>query len=490
MRILYLDLDTLRPDHLGCYGYHRDTSPNIDWIASEGTRFDNYYASDAPCLPSRAALMSGRLGIHNGAIGHGGKNAELRPDGALRSFQDRLSRETLPAICKEAGLHTAYIGGFGERHSLWTFYAGFREIHDTGMGGMESAEDVTPTALEWIANNATRDNWYLQINYWDPHTPYRAPEDFGNPFENDPLPAWITEEKIQAHRRQPGPHGAQDIAMFSNAVNPRFPRHPGEVKDMRGMRTMIDGYDCGVRYMDGHIGELLNAFRKAGVLDDMAIIVSSDHGENLGEIGMYAEHGTADQITCRIPMIFRWPGGQKGRVDKGLHYNIDLAPTLAELFGIAPKPRWDGQSYAQTILTGADTGRSELVLSQCCHGCQRSVRFGPYLYIRTYHDFFHLFPREMLFNVELDPHEERDIANEAPDVVREAAYRLLNWQDKMMATMERPYTSDPLWEVIQEGGPFHARGNLPRYCERLKQSGRERHIAELKNRHPREFENA
>jgi len=77
-------------------------------------------------------------------------------------------------------------------HSAYWFYAGFHEVHDTAMGGMESAEHVTPTALEWIEKNASGDNWYLHVNYWDPHTPYRVPEAFGNPFEKDPLPAWLT----------------------------------------------------------------------------------------------------------------------------------------------------------------------------------------------------------------------------------------------------------------------------------------------------------
>lgn len=71
MRVLYIDIDTLRPDHLGCYGYHRDTSPNIDRIAVQGVRFDNCYASDVPCLPSRTAPISGRFRIHTGVIVHG-----------------------------------------------------------------------------------------------------------------------------------------------------------------------------------------------------------------------------------------------------------------------------------------------------------------------------------------------------------------------------------------------------------------------------------
>ena len=96
MRILYLDLDTLRPDHLGCYGYHRNTSPNIDRIAAQGVRFDNCYCSDAPCLPSRAALMTGRFGIHTGVVGHGGTCADLRLDGPDRGFRDRLR----PPACR------------------------------------------------------------------------------------------------------------------------------------------------------------------------------------------------------------------------------------------------------------------------------------------------------------------------------------------------------------------------------------------------------
>ena len=77
MRILYVDIDTLRPDHLGCYGYDRATSPNIDAVARDAVRFTDCYCSDAPCLPSRAALMTGRFGIHTGCVGHGGTNAEM-----------------------------------------------------------------------------------------------------------------------------------------------------------------------------------------------------------------------------------------------------------------------------------------------------------------------------------------------------------------------------------------------------------------------------
>ncbi|MGB9620500.1 MAG: sulfatase, partial [Armatimonadota bacterium] len=405
MRILFLDLDTLRADHLGCYGYHRNTSPNIDAVARQGVRFTNYHCSDAPCLPSRAALFSGRFGIHTGVVGHGGTAADMRLEGSPRGFRDRLDREALPHLFRRAGMKTVTVSPFGERHGAYWFYAGFNEMYNTGKGGLESAEDITPTVLEWIKSNAYRDNWFLHVNYWDPHTPYRAPLDWGNPFENDPIPAWLTEETLARHRAMVGPHGPREINMYDNHVSPKWPRHLGEIKDMRDLKKLIDGYDCGIRYMDEHIGRIFAVLDEQGVFDDVAIIISSDHGENLGELGLYAEHATADSITCRIPMIIRWPGGKVGYVDEGLHYNLDLAPTLAELLGQQPLPAWDGRSYAPAILEGRSCGREYLVVSQCAHTCQRGVRFGDWLYIRTYHDFFHLYPDEMLFNLKQDPYE-------------------------------------------------------------------------------------
>ena len=227
MRILFLDLDTLRPDHLGCYGYHRNTSPNIDSIAKQGVRFNNYFCSDAPCLPSRAALMSGRFGIHTGVVGHGGTAADMRLEGGPRGFRDRMAWDSIPSFLKKGGLRTVSISPFAERHSAWWFYSGFNEMHNTGKGGSESAEEITPTVLKWIDRNAAEDNWFLHVNYWDPHTPYRAPADFGNPFKDDPIPDWITQQILEEHRSLSSPHGAQEINMYDNQSHPGRPRHPG-----------------------------------------------------------------------------------------------------------------------------------------------------------------------------------------------------------------------------------------------------------------------
>src|SRR5688500_7628519 len=98
MRVLYLDIDSLRSDHLGCYGYHRATSPNIDRLAADGIRFDRCHASDTPCLPSRPAFISGRFGVHTGVVSHGGLTADPSPEGRERGFQSTLGTSSLPSV--------------------------------------------------------------------------------------------------------------------------------------------------------------------------------------------------------------------------------------------------------------------------------------------------------------------------------------------------------------------------------------------------------
>lgn len=472
MRVLLLDLDTLRPDHLGCYGYGRDTSPNIDSIAKDGVRFEQYFCSDAPCLPSRSALMSGMFGIHNGAIGHGGTAAEQKPEGADREMRSCYGQHTFPYIFRKAGFRTVSVSPFAERHSSFWFYSGFQEMYNTGNEGMESAEEVTPTVLDWIERNGTTDNWFLHVNYWDPHTPYRAPKEFGNPFENQPLDTWMTEDILGMHRKDASPHGVRELNMYDDAIDPDFPRFPGEIKDLKDYKAFVDGYDCGIRYMDSHIGLIFDKLKQIGAWDDdLAIIITSDHGENLGELNSYGEHSTADYITCRIPMIIKWKDCIKGHIDHNLHYSLDLAPTMAELFGVEPWEKWDGVSFKDTIFEGKEHKRDYIVLSQCAHVCQRSVLFDHYLYIRTYHDGFHTYDKEMLFDIKNDPYEQYNIAKERPDICHEAAYYLLEWHDEMMSTVSNGV--DPMRTVMLEGGPYHAKGFLKEYAQFLRKTERE-----------------
>lgn len=438
--------------------------------AGNGIRFDQYYCSDAPCLPSRAALVSGMYGIRNGAVGHGGTAADRRCTGPDRSFTDRIDANNFHHIFRKAGMHTTSVSTFAERHSSYWFQAGFHECYNVGSYGGESGEKILPVALDWLQRNRDRDNWFLHVHFWDPHTPYRAPASFGNPFENEQMDTWITEEIFQQHLKHVGPHGINELNMYNDNTNPNFPRMPGKAVDLKGLKQVVDGYDCGISYADYLVGQLIATLKQQGIYDDTAIILTSDHGEDMGELGIYCEHGVADYAVCRIPMIIKWPGGAKGLSDSGLHVSLDMLPTMADLLGVAHCDNWDGQSYADTILEGEEHGRESIVISQMAHVCQRSARFGDWLYMRTYHDGYHLFDREMLYNVREDPHEQHDVKDQHPELCAKGAKIILDWHDEQM--MKSDSQIDPMWTVMKEGGPFHTKGNLDEYLKRLDETGR------------------
>ncbi len=510
MRILYLDLDALNPSHLSCYGYARATSPAIDAIAGDGLRCTNVYCSDAPCLPSRTAFYQGRFGIQTGVVGHGDTAADPKRQGKGRGFRSVYEEESLPRKLQHAGFHTAMVSPFGQRHAAHHFYAGFNEVHNSGGCGADSAELVTPTLHRWLDDHAAQDRWYLHVNFWDIHTYCRVPASFKNPFEKDPLPDYFTQALLDEHIKRPGPHSAQDLGMYEDADVARYPRCPARITDMTTLKQWIDCYDLSIRYVDDCVAVIVEKLKAAGVYEDTVIVISADHGENNGHLGIYGEHGTADHATCNIPFIVRWPNVTKPSVDEGLHYHLDWAPTLLELLGEGKRipDIWDGESFTKTVKDNTPQGRDQLVVSQCAHVCQRSVRFDQgapgsednagsshrWLYMRTYHDGFHPFPKHMLYDLAADPLESHNLAEERPDVVNEASARLLAWHDDQMVKMTE-YASDsvdPLWTVMRESGPFHGSArqfkdfscDFPGYLDRLEKTGRKEGADDLRQRYP------
>ena len=487
MRILYIDIDSLRPDHLGCYGYHRNTSPHIDAVAQESVRFTNVYATDAPCAPSRTALWSGKFGYKTGLVAHGGTAGQPYVEGQSRNFRDQFDATSWMSALRQAGYHTATISSFGERHAVWHWYAGYNEIINPGYGGHDRADQVNPLARDWLTRNGQNDNWFLHVNYWDPHTPYRTPTEFGNPFANDPLPDWLTEEVRQKAWDGFGPHSAQEVHGYGREDDhTRFPRLPENLDTMDAVKQWIDGYDVGIRYADEHIGQLFTLLKEMGIWEDTAVIISADHGENQGELNVWGDHQTADQITCNIPLIIRWPGlTDTPQVNHALHYHFDWAATLVELAGGAVPDSWDGQSFAEAFKGGAENGRNYLITSQGAWACQRGIRFDDYFCLQTYHDGLKEVDPMMLFNIKHDPHEQHNLVSEQPEVVNQALRHLAEWQADMMKTS--PNNVDPLMTVMREGGPFHTRGELPNYIQRLKDTGRAHHAKRLMQRHPDEI---
>jgi len=491
MRILYVDIDSLRADHLGCYGYHRRTSPNIDALAAEGVRFDRLYGSDSPCLPSRSALIFGRFGINNGVVTHGGTAADPFPEGPPRHFQSRSARTTWTRRMRTAGVRSTTISTFGERHSASQWYQGFNEVYNLGTMGFERADQVDEVAQDWLRRNGASDDWFLHVNLWDPHTPYRTPDEYGDPFADEPLPSWLTEDVRAQLWERPGPHSAQEMLGFTPLGALGRPielrRQPSQLSDSDEVRRMFDGYDTGVHYSDHYVGRLINTLADMGLLEETAVIVSADHGEALGELGVCGDHHTADETVNRLPMIIRWPGIEGGRVDEGFRYQIDMAATVLEMLGAKVPDDWDAVSFADGLRSGApDEGRGHVVVGHGAWTCQRAVRFERYLCIRTYHDGYHGYPDVMLFDIEADPHEQQDLADKEPAIVDHALRLLEEWH---VEAMRRSSTGiDPMWTVLREGGPWHTRGHLRDYLTRLRDTGRGSWADDLEAKHGAERE--
>lgn len=484
MRVLFVDIDTLRPDHLGCYGYHRPTSPNIDAVAANGVRFENVYASDVPCLPSRTALVTGTLGIRNGVNNHGGAAADLASRGAQRDFFNQWVTQSLPAALMRAGMRTASISSFPMRHGATWWSGGFMEAMNLMSGvGFERADEVLPGALEWLDRRGARDDWFLHVHLWDPHTPHNVPLSYGNPFADHEPPAWHTEEVRRRNWELSGPHSAQEPWGFTpDEWGPPPPRSPWNLASNDDVRRLFDGYDVGVRYADDAVGALCSKLSDLGVLDETAIWISSDHGEAFGELGVYADHQAADEATARVPAVVSWPGVPPS-VQTGLRYHLDIAATVVDLAGVDRPPTWDGVSVRDAVERGADDpGRDHLVVTQGAWSCQRGVRFGDHLYLRTDHDGFHAhWEPEMLFDVQSDPHEQHDLATSEPGLVHRARQLLDAWVSEQM---DRSFVEvDPLLTILAEGGPLHVRGHLAGYLDRLRATGRAHWIDVLRERH-------
>ncbi|EMA47310.1 sulfatase [Halococcus morrhuae DSM 1307] len=485
MRIIYIDCDSLRPDHLGCYGYDRDTSPTIDTIAERGRRFTNVHASDVPCLPSRTALFTGRFGVHTGVVNHGGLNATVRPRGTARGFNTAFDGyQTWMSSLRHAGLHTALVSLFPQRHGAWHVVDGFDEWHDTH--GYR-ADHVYPYAEEWLEANAESDDWYLHVNFWDPHTPYDTPSEYGDPFADESAPEWLTDEMIADQRESYGTMSARETG------DDDLERTPEELTTREDFKQWADGYDTGIRYMDDYIGRIVEQLEDAGVRDETLFIVSGDHGENLGELNVYGDHQTADAVTSRVPLIMSGPEIEPG-VDDSLRYQLDLPPTVTEYVGGEIPDHWDGRSFVDALngVTDPDSDREFLVFSQGAWACQRGVRWDDWLLVRTYHDGFKDFAPVELYDLSADPHETTNLARENVDVAREGIALLEGWQSARLAESatgtaggnpDAPRAlTDPLVEVLEEGGPFHPRNDIDfdDLIHRLREAGDERHAKKLK----------
>ncbi|MCP4662574.1 MAG: sulfatase-like hydrolase/transferase [bacterium] len=319
--LLLITVDTLRADHLSCYGYPRKTSPIIDQLAAEGVRFDQPAVQWPKTGPSFASIFTATYPKDNHIVRQVGKPVP---------FEFRMLAEVL----KDHGYTTHAVVANGALAGELNYSQGFDTYVETwkfpGAGESERnnpAVRVTNLARS-VAEGIDRSRpYFLWVHYIDPHFPYAPPEPWEDRFVEDP---WYTT--------------GRKISISSKARR----------KQLRGIgySQVIDGqdeldfyiarYDAEVAYVDSQIGVLLDALRRADLLTNTLTVFTSDHGESLGEHNYYFGHGRfAYQPGLRVPLIFHFPGILPPRVDPDPVELIHLAPTFLEAAGVpVAEGRW------------------------------------------------------------------------------------------------------------------------------------------------------
>jgi arylsulfatase A-like enzyme len=475
MRIVYFDLDSMRADHFGCYGYPRNTTPHMDAVAEDGVRFNRCYASDSPCVPSRAALFSGRTGLHNGVAAHWGPACQFRFPGVGHRYDPwapMFMRHLL-----QHGYKTVSFSSFLDRHQALWFGAGWSELHTfTLKQGNEDANEVNEAVLPWLEKHAHEEDYFLHVHYWDPHRHYTMPASWARKFAKDSPPAWPDTAAIEKHRESAGPFTPSELFPWGSGKSP-VETMPDEIRNVDDFKQFVDGYDGAVRFMDEHVGRVLNLLREKGIYDETWIIISADHGEAMGEFGIYGDHVCAGEAVNRLPMILCGPGVEHGLARDDLIYNVDLPPTLCERLGIPVPEGWDGESFAGLLDRGHSEGRDHLIWSHGLYSVQRVVRTSRWNFLRTYHPGLFEFEPRALYDMDADPYQTRNVIDEHPELARKLEASLEKWKAEHL---DERWGPDPFDAALAEG-PWNYL-ELDYWLGRLRSHGRDDRAALIESR--------
>lgn len=410
-------------------------------------------------MPSRTGFVSGRFGINNGVISNEGAGAQFHT--RTRTYGGpQPGYQTLPRQLRWPGGHdTVCFSNFADRHYATWFMVGWTEFHTPNLKcGAETAEEVNAKALTWLRANAKRDNYYLHINYWDPHRNYTIDSPWLNRFHNRPVDQpWPDAAAVMDQQKLSGRFTPQKL----HQTLPKTPViMPDAIATREDFEHLVDGYDASIAYADHQLGQIVAELESQGVLDETMILVSADHGEAFGEHGIYADHVNADECIHRIPLVVRCPGVvAPGARDAALRYNVDLPATLCDVVG-APKPEsWDGQSFLPLWIEGADKGHEYLVWDTGLYTVQRAVRTPSHLYIRTYDqgEYSHFFSEE-LFDLRQDPYQTKNLVATEIQILADCRNKLQAWLEDQQAKPGWRY--DPV-ESIMEERKSAGRCNLP-----------------------------
>ena len=371
--ILWICTDQQRYDTVGCLNNPHLETPVLDRLCEEGVAFSRTYCQSPVCQPSRASFLSG-LYPNTVHVNRNG-NSYFPANERVRLITRRLA--DVGYDCGLAGklhLASAWTGvearaddgyrvfhysvsatqfvGRGNAYSDWLQEIGRLDealdtsvVDDARNRGARYRADIPPELHQtsWCADRAIdfmRERrsgpWLMSVNIFDPHGPFDAPLSYRRPYEERDLPPAIyTERDAEMQQRLQG-------AFFQSEPQPPGDKQRRQKASYYGMIALIDE----------QVGRMLQALEDGGQRDDTVVIFTSDHGEMLGDHGLTRKGCRFYEGAVRVPLIVSWPGVfQRGVVADALVELTDLAPTLAELAGLAPG--WTHGRSLVPILSGA-----------------------------------------------------------------------------------------------------------------------------------------
>jgi arylsulfatase len=326
-QVVLITIDTLRADHLGCYGYGKDTSPIIDRIANENIMIDWVFSPNSVALSSHYSMMTSLYPSFHSVQFRGGECGDLQaPEHTAAEVLSKNGFAT-GAFISSSVLGAANAGPITKGFDVYDEETTHRE---SGRKGelRRWAKDTNTAAIEWIAKHKS-DRFFCWVHYMDAHGPYDAPHPFGDHFLKGI--AHLPPRKLEVVE-----DGATGGIPAYQVLDGRTDGFGNFLSYESNYHCYAARYDGGIRYVDSCVARLVEDLVRLGIYDNVLLVITSNHGEALGEDDVYFCHGLTvglDQI--RVPLIFRFP--EKSRVAPArlsAHSSlIDIAPTVLDFVG-------------------------------------------------------------------------------------------------------------------------------------------------------------
>lgn len=316
--IIFMTLDTTRWDAVAPFSEYSDITPNLAAFASRATIFWHAWATAPWTLPSHASMFTGLYPSHHGA----GVTSDALP----------LDAVTLAELLRQRGYRTAGFIGGPLAGAMFGMSQGFSEYHDPEKWE-RPADEVTEAALRFLTDH-TESRIFLFVNYFDPHAPYEAPEAFRRLIRGNEASGVSLDGLDGGKTGRPGAVSAPEVGQDDA-------QSPGS-KD----GALRNAYLAEVAFMDSEIGRLFDGLRRLGLYDEAMIVAVSDHGEFLGENGLYGHSYRLDPELTRVPLLIKWPHQDEAEVVTDLVSHVDLFATVGAAAGVVVPPS-DGRRLSR-----------------------------------------------------------------------------------------------------------------------------------------------